>query len=59
MLRLEVLECRAVIGAVSLIRLSMCSLAAATRAEIVIVLVQRVYTAEVAALASSAFLILS
>ena len=59
MLKLEVLEHRAVIGAVSLIRLSMCSLAAATEAGVVTVLVQEVYTAGVAALASSTFLILS
>jgi hypothetical protein len=59
LLRLEVLERGAVIGAVSLIRLSVCSSAAATGAGVVTVLVQGVYVAGVAALASSAFLILS
>ena len=59
MIRLEVLEYRAVIGAVSLIRLSVCFLVAAIGVGVVIVLVQGVCTAEVAALASSTFLILS
>ena len=59
MLKLEVLEYKAVIGVVSFVKLSMCSLVAATEAGVVIVLVQEVCTVEVAALASSTFLILS
>ena len=52
MLRLEVLERRAVVGANSLIRLSACALAAATGAGAVTVLVRGVCTAGVAAVAS-------